>query len=238
VTLAAGAAGVTPRNAAAHAFVADLSAPALEPADFHHLTRARRLRPGDVITVGDGAGGWRPVRLDEELEPCGAVVTEPAPAPEVTIAFAPAKGDRPEWVVQKLTELGVDRIVTLRTARGVVRWDHERQERQLERWRRIAREAAAQCRRVWLPTLPPMVDFAVGVAWPDAALAVLGGYRPSLDRPTLLVGPEGGWADDELEAAGRAGLPHVGLGDHVLRAETAAVAAGALLAAERAYRGR
>ena len=67
--------------------------------------------------------------------------------PELTVVFAPVKGERPEWVVQKLTELGIDRIVPLRSERSVVRWTGQRGQATVERLRRVAREAAAQCRR-------------------------------------------------------------------------------------------
>lgn len=219
----------------AHAFVADLSAPVLEPDELHHLRRVRRLHDGEVITVGDGRGAWRPVTLGATLEPCGPITVDPTPSPSITVAFAPAKGDRPEWVVQKLTELGVDRIVPLRSSRAVVRWDGERADRQMERLGRIAREAAAQCRRTWLPELIGLVDVADALSWPGAALAVPGGARLTLDHPVVLVGPEGGWDPEELAAADAAGALRVALGPHVLRAETAAVAAGALLAAERLW---
>ena len=76
---------------------------------------------------------------------------EEASEPGLTVAFAPTKGERPEWVVQKLTELGVDRIVPLISERSVVRWAGERGAGAVERLRRVAREAAAQSRRVWLP---------------------------------------------------------------------------------------
>ncbi len=150
--------------------------------------------------------------------------------PLVTVAFSPVKGDRPEWAVQKLTELGVDRIVPLAAARSVVRWTGDRGAAAVERWRRVAREAAMQSRRSWLPVVDPAVAFGVASGWPGAALAVAGGDPPSLDHPVVLVGPEGGW-DPSAELG--AGLPTVGLGPNVLRTETAAVAAGTLLVALR-----
>src|SRR5690606_9583437 len=97
-----GAPATDPRRAAALVFVADLDAPVLDPDDRHHLERVRRLRPGTVVVACDGAGAWRPVRLGAVLEPCGTTTTDPPPAVELTVAFTPVKGDRPEWVVQKL----------------------------------------------------------------------------------------------------------------------------------------
>jgi 16S rRNA (uracil1498-N3)-methyltransferase len=215
-------------QAAAMVFVADLSAPGLSEADAHHLHDVLRLRPGESVIASDGRGGWIPCRLDGPpgdrgrrasatavLEPTGPASTQSRLAPSVTVAFAPTKGDRPEWVVQKLTELGVDRIVPLRTKRSVVRWEGERGERAVERLRRVAKEASAQ-----------MEDRLGHRPW----LARPGGGRPGLSRPTVAVGPEGGWDDEELARWGSG----VGLGPTVLRAETAAVAAGTLLCALRA----
>jgi 16S rRNA (uracil1498-N3)-methyltransferase len=227
----AGTAGAFgPRGSArAHAFVADLDAPELDPADRHHLERVLRLRPGDELTVSDGAGGWRPCRFGPELEPTADVARDARPAPPVAVAFALVKGERPEWVVQKLTELGADRISPFAAARSVVRWEAERAARQVERLRRVAREAAGQCRRTWLPAVDEVATFDQVAARPGAVLADREGQPPWLAAGPVLVGPEGGWIDDEL---GR-GLPRMALGPHVLRAETAAVAVGALLGALR-----
>jgi 16S rRNA (uracil1498-N3)-methyltransferase len=163
------------------------------------------------------------------------VVRDARPHPQVTVAFAPVKGDRPEWAVQKLTEIGVDRIVPLVAARSVVRWTAG--GGQVDRWRRVAREAAMQSRRTWLPVVDDVTGLAsLLVDEPGAALAHPGGRPPSLDRPLVLVGPEGGWDEAELAAAASddSGTSLVGLGPHVLRTETAAVVAGALLCALRA----
>jgi 16S rRNA (uracil1498-N3)-methyltransferase len=214
-------------------FVDDVDAPVLHPDDDHHLRRALRLRPGDEATVSDGAGRWRPVRLGApgtDVEPMGEVVTVTRPSPPVGVAFAPVKGQRPELVVQKLTELGVDQIRPFHAARSVVRWEGARAESAHTRLQRVAREAAMQCRRAWLPDLLPIADFAAVAALPGASLADRLGGRPSLATPTVIIGPEGGWSPDERAAS----LPVVGLGDPVLRAETAAITAAVLLTALRA----
>lgn len=220
-------------RAAAHAFVVDLAAPELDEADRHHLARVLRLTDGQAVTVADGRGSWRPCawRSDGTLEPVGEVVEDEAPVPGVTVAFALTKGERPEWVVQKLTEVGVDAIVAFRAARSVVRWDAARASAAAQRWRRVAREAAMQSRRSRLPEIGEVTTFAEVAArvGKEGAVAVPGGGPPGLDRPTLLVGPEGGWAPDEVGC----GLPAVGLGATVLRAETAAVAGAVLLCALR-----
>jgi 16S rRNA (uracil1498-N3)-methyltransferase len=210
----------------AHAFVDDLDAPVLSPDDRHHLERVLRLRTGEEMTVSDGAGGRRRCRFGPSLEPVGDVEREKRPSPEVTVAFAVVKGQRPEWAVQKLTEIGVDRIVPVVTARSVVRWPVGAH---VDRLARVAREAAMQSRRAWLPVVAAVSTFAVLSAEDGVALAHPGGRSPSLRHPTVMVGPEGGWDDAELTV----GTPLVRLGAHVLRTETAAVVAGALLCALR-----
>lgn len=208
------------------AFVASVEEPELEEGDRHHLERALRLRPGDPMVVSDGAGAWRAVRFGAVLEAAGDVVVVARPTVSLTVGLTPTKGDRPEWAVQKLTELSIDRIVVLRTERSVVRWEGDRVEHHLERLRRIAREAAMQSRRVWRPEVVGVHALA---DHPDAALADPGGRPPAVTDVTVLCGPEGGWSDEE-RASGR---ERVALGPAVLRAETAAVTAGVLLAALR-----
>lgn len=188
-----------------------------------------RLRPGDAVTVSDGLGGLLACRFGPRLEPVGEVERAPRPAPPITVAFAVVKGQRTEWAVQKLTEIGVDRIVPLLAARSVVRWPAGEAGNQLARLRRVAREAAMQSRRAWLPLVDPVAPVAELLGGPGVVLAHPGGGPPSLDHPVLLVGPEGGWDPAELAGAAR-----VGLGPSVLRTETAAVVAGALLCALRA----
>jgi 16S rRNA (uracil1498-N3)-methyltransferase len=229
--------------AAAQVFVDDPAAPVLSDDDAHHLGRVLRLRAGEEVIASDGRGRWAratwqdadvlaPVRAAAGVGGDGTVQSERPAAPALTVAFAPVKGERPEWVVQKLTELGIDRIVPLLSERSVVRWSGARGKTTVEKLRRVAREAAAQCRRVWLPEITDTVRFAeLGSLGGDGevVLAQLSGDRPSLRRHVVAVGPEGGWSSDELAA----GLPTVGFGLSVLRAETAAVTAGALLASLR-----
>jgi 16S rRNA (uracil1498-N3)-methyltransferase len=220
-------------------FVADLDHPALSDPDRHHLSRVLRLRPREVVTASDGAGGWRPCLFGTEgtLEPTGEAFHEAPPRPTVTVGFALTKGDRPEWTVQKLAEAGVDRIVPMVTARTVVRWDTDKAPRQVARLQAVAHAAAMQSRRVWLPEVAELASFEAVMSAAVAsggngplAMADPGGAPPSLEHPTLLVGPEGGWDDVELAS----GLARVTLGPTVLRAETAAMAAGLLLCGLRA----
>jgi 16S rRNA (uracil1498-N3)-methyltransferase len=211
-------------------FVADLDEPVLGSDDAHHLSRVLRLRPGDPLTVGDGAGRWRPARFgpDATVESTGPVEEVPAPRPALTVAFALVKGDKPELVVQKLTELGVDRIVPFRAERSVVRWEDAKAAKAVARLRAVATGAAMQCHRPHLPVVEDVTDLLTLVAQ-GAALADRHGAPPRLDVPMGAVGPEGGWSGAER----RLDAPRVALGGHVLRSETAALTAGALLAALR-----
>ena len=137
-----------------------------------------------------------------------------------------------DYAIQKATELGVARIVPLLCERSVVRWSGARGKATVEKLRRVAREAAAQCRRVWLPEITDTMRFSElwGLGGDgEVVLAQLSGDRPTARQHVVAVGPEGGWSTDELAS----GLPTVGFGLSVLRAETAAVTAGALLASLR-----
>lgn len=207
-------------------FVADLEHPVLDRDDRHHLERSLRMRVGDEIVIADGCGSRRAARLAPDIETIGPVRFTSRAAPAVTVVFAPVKGERPEWTVAKLTELGVDTIIAMTCRRSVVKWaaDHD-----LSRMRRVAKEAAMQSRQAWLPTICAPITFAAATQLPGACLADGDGAPPSLDRPVVLIGPEGGWDDTERRSA----LPHVRLGPTVLRAETAALVAGAMLIALR-----
>jgi len=143
----------------------------------------------------------------------------------VAVGFALIKGGRPELVVQKLTELGVDRILPLATERSVVRWDEAKVASQYERMVRVAREAGMQSRRVRLPEVTPVAPV---LSLFDAAMAEPGGEALDADVDVLLVGPEGGWTPEELRERRR-----INLGSTILRAETAAIVAGVLLVALR-----
>lgn len=209
--------------------VDDLDSPELRPDDAHHLERVLRVRTGDPVVLGDGSGRWRPARFGSPIVEPGPVASAAPIGPPIGVAFALVKGGRPELVVQKLTELGVDRIVPFRAARSVVRWDEAKAAKALDRLLAVARAATMQCHRPWLPAVEPVRDLGTLLDGSGVALADRGGSPPSLDHRLVLVGPEGGWTPEELDAAQRVGASRMTLGDHVLRAETAAMTAAALL---------
>ena len=220
----------------------------------HHLSRVRRLRGGEALTIADGHGRWRPYSVARvrpgavDLHAQGAPVVEPQLDPRLVVALALTKGAKPDLAVQKLTELGVDGVTLLSTRRSVPRWDETREEAAVARLRRIAREAAVQCRRARLPAIEgvrPVTDLRerAGLVVADPA-----GEEPGLlEAPpggewVLVVGPEGGFAPDEaaalevVAAHGREAPARLRLGPHVLRAETAAIAGAAVLTTRRAPR--
>jgi 16S rRNA (uracil1498-N3)-methyltransferase len=228
--------------AAAHVFVDELGDElTIEGDDGHHLGRSLRLRLGETVTAADGHGHWRPYTVTTRergrvgLLGSGEAMLEPCMTPALDVAFAITKGSKPEVVVQKLTELGVDRVTVVTAARSIPQWDAAREQTALARLRRVALEAAVQCRRSRLPSVdgphrPDHLATHPGLVVADPA----GGSSDLLERPKsgwlLLVGPEGGFSREELEALPG---PRLRLGPHVLRAETAAIAGAAVLTAQR-----
>ena len=218
-----------------------------------HLRDVLRLRAGDEAHVFDGegqefacvvldAGG----RKDAARLAVRAAVEPPSPEPPVFIMLAAAllKGEKFDLVVQKAVELGVGLVKPLLTKRADVRLRDERDAaKRVERWGRLALEAAKQSGRARVPLVtPPWAFETLVTADPDMdSLRVMfaerggGGLNelPRRDEPpanvTALVGPEGGWADEELELARAHGWQIVTLGGRTLRAETAAITACALL---------
>jgi 16S rRNA (uracil1498-N3)-methyltransferase len=209
--------------------VADVGAPTLDEGAIPPLGRVLRLTPGAMVTATDGRGSWRPtVWTGSGLEPAGEVIHVASRRPAVGVGVALVKAGKPELVVQKLTEIGVDRIVFFAAERSVVRWDDTKATKVLERLGRVAREALAQCRRVRLPEVTWSTWEAL-VAEPGVALAEPGASPPTGAESLVLVGPEGGWSPAEAVVD----VSRLGLGPHVLRAETAAIVAGTLLVARR-----
>ena len=215
--------------------------------EFVHLKKVLRLGPGDSAAIFNGRG----LELFGRIESIGqrsAVVSiegrsEKAveSALDLVLLQGLLKGDRPEFIVQKATELGLTGICFYTTARTVPRVDGEGAEKKLLRWKKAAIEAAKQCGRATLPrvTLAPGLKEAVQgskaelklLLWEKEGSASLGerleGRSPH--SAALLVGPEGGLSDDEARMAQEAGFLKAGMGPRILRAETAAVAAAAIV---------
>ncbi len=212
------------RSAVALVHVADLGMCVLSAQDQHHLFRVLRVRDEESIAVTDGRGRWRmTVAHSGTLVPTGEIQME-APMDPCEIFVAIPKADRPEWIVQKLTETGVTKICWLHTERSVVRWNSERATAQRERLHKVAVAAALQSRRVWFPLVEGPIPAAsvlgdVAICEPNGRSLRSGDFR-------LAIGPEGGWSDSELALGGE----QVSLGSQILRVETAAVMAASVLA--------
>lgn len=218
-----------------------------------HAVKVSRLRLGERIMVGNGAGALGTgevvvadrdrfaVRLDE-------AGFAPSVTPSIVLVQALAKGDRDERAVEQATEFGVDRIMPWQAARSVSRWDGPGGEKSLKgiaKWQRIAREAAKQSLRPRIPAVagPLIVADLCREAEAGALVLVLhpsgehrlsefaatGALNDSVAEVYLVVGPEGGFSDDELAALNAAGARILVLGETVLRTSSAGPAAIAVL---------
>jgi 16S rRNA (uracil1498-N3)-methyltransferase len=215
-----------------------------------HAANVRRIRPGERLDLADGAGVLAHCVIEDvgKGRLSARVLdrwTVPAAAPAVTVVQALPKSDRSELAIELATEAGADAFVAWHASRCVARWDGpQRVEKGLRRWRAVARSAARQSRRAHIPPVAGVVSTAElvrRVADRVAAGAVVLALHESATEPisktalsqadslTLIVGPEGGIADDEIAALTVAGAAAVRLGPTVLRTSTAAaVALGAL----------
>ncbi len=236
-------------DAAAPVLVDELGDPLdLDGSSGHHLARVRRLRPGEHLTAADGRGQWcrfvvveaRRGRL--RAAAAGPVMVEPVLEPTITLAFALTKGDGPERAVQQLTELGVDRLVPLVTARSIVRRDATRALAARERMIAVARAGAMQCRRSRLPQIDAAIDVGelratlspettVVLATRDEAASSSASLPASGTAWAVVVGPEGGLERSDLAALGP--VAPLAVGPHVLRSTTACVSAAAVLTRAR-----
>ena len=216
--------------------------------ELHHLIRVVRVKRGDRLECFDGAGhGYRGVichltrqalvvQVDETFD-------EPSAASQILLAQALIKPERFEWALQKATELGVTEVVPLTTQRTRSQPAARDPEKKVERWRRIAAEAAKQCGRLTIPVIksPQPLESFVETLTPSS-LALM----PTLSRETVplktvldgpgryssvvtLIGPEGDFTHEEAALAERRGARLVSLGRRTLRSETAAITLLAIL---------
>ena len=210
-----------------------------------HISRVLRLSAGDVVTLFNGDGSDYPARIAAlagarvELDVLDRVGARPESPLALSLVQGVARAERMDLIVQKATELGVAAIQPILSARSVPRFDAGATERKLAHWRGIAVAACEQCGRARLPSIEAPLSLADWLARPapdarrlqlsvDASVA-LATAATGTDAIELLIGPEGGFADQERQAAEQAGYRRAGLGPRVLRTETAAIAALALL---------
>lgn len=211
-----------------------------------HLTRVLRLRAGDALSLFNGEGGEFAARLLEagrrtaRIEVGAFSPREVESDLELVLAQGVSRGERMDYTVQKAVELGVSHIVPLETARTTVNLDGERRDKRRSHWQGVVQAACEQCGRNRLPALQPVQGFddwlATQAGTPGLKLVLhhrseqsLADLPPPAGPVTLLVGPEGGLSEAEIEAALAQGFRPLRLGPRVLRTETAALAALSVL---------
>jgi 16S rRNA (uracil1498-N3)-methyltransferase len=207
-----------------------------------HLREVLRLKPGDAVSVFDGEGKeFRGVvaqarREFAELELHGEMLPARPESPlQITLAVALLKGEKFDLVVQKATELGVNKFVPLITRHADIKLrDEADAAKRVGRWQRIALEAAKQSGRALVPEINLPVSFESVLTSSSLLFSERGGrslneVQEQFDAVTAITGSEGGWSDEELERANSAGAKTITLGGRILRAETAAITAAALL---------
>jgi 16S rRNA (uracil1498-N3)-methyltransferase len=212
--------------------------------DARHLSRVLRAEAGQQYEISDSRQAYLAEIQEARGDHVAFRVISPVDSPtlpvRITLCAALIKFDRFEWILEKATELGVERILPVETARsekGLL----EASRKRSERWQRIARESSQQARRLSAPEIAAAAGFRQtlgleadhryfleeSVAPP--LLHLLPANKAATDRVALLTGPEGGWTAAEREAAAAAGWRAASLGPLVLRAETAALAAVAAI---------
>jgi 16S rRNA (uracil1498-N3)-methyltransferase len=219
-------------------YVPDLSHSELSEEEALHATRVLRLRVGDRVALSTGTGIWCLADISNvQSKRCHfQIVTQteiPPLAHHIHIAVAAVKNhDRLEWLVEKTTEIGIQEISFIQTEKS------ERKSIQLERLRKVAVAAMKQSQQAWLPTIHPLRPMAAVL--PQAGQRLIAhvdfGNPTSLsqvarrnERYVVLIGPEGDFSANELNAAAELGYQKVSLGNNRLRTETAALMACALL---------
>jgi len=213
----------------------------------YHVARVLRLRAGAPLTAFDGSGhDFRCEIVAVEGDTVRVAVGERMQGLRdsplgITLVQAVSRSERMDWTLQKATELGVRAIVPVISARSVVRLDERQAERKLRHWKAIVAGACEQSGRSTIPDVRSPVELGRFLAavpregqrfvLSPAGPASLAGLATTAARVELLIGPEGGLDDQELEAAARAGFSPVRLGPRVLRTETAGIVALAVLQA-------
>ncbi len=224
---------------------------ALPDALAHHALRVLRLKAGETVVLFNGQGGEYPAVLEVDGKAGYATLGDFNPreaelAGRITLVQGLPSGDKMDWVVEKAVELGAARVSPIAAQRSVLQLSGPRLDKRVAHWQRIAQSAGEQCGRNRLMAVDAPQTLADWLAQPADGLRLLchpeagddlaGKLRstPDLHALTLLVGPEGGWSDKELELARQAGVQAVRFGPRVLRTETAGLA---LLAAVGALMG-
>ncbi len=218
----------------------------LPPEAAHHASRVLRLRVGDAVQIFDGLGNAIDATIDSiqgkhvVLGSLQTFIGQQEPGLHIVLVQAMSTSEKMDWVVQKATELGAAEIVPVQTRRSVARLTGERAEKRAEHWRNVAISACEQCGRNTLPQLHAPQELGTWLSGmrqtPGGKFILLPGGANNLQaqprpqgRVFIVIGPEGGFTEDEANIALQAGFAPVLLGPRVLRTETAALAGIAAL---------
>ena len=209
----------------------------LDPEQSHHARRVLKMAEGEAVELFDGQGSVGLGALDRGHAVCvDCVQRVPRPLPTVDVATAWPKGPRADSMISVLSQLGANRVIPLRTARSVVHPGESRRQR----YEKLAIESAKQCRRSHLMRIAKVTELDAVMSGAAGVRLMAGpgsvGQTPSPAPPfddaanvLILVGPEGGWSDHEKTLGLRLGFKPWVLGPHVMRIETAAAAAVAIV---------
>ncbi|UCD83761.1 MAG: 16S rRNA (uracil(1498)-N(3))-methyltransferase [Deltaproteobacteria bacterium] len=223
----------------------------LKGGELKHL-RARRLRVGEEIELFDGQCKKYSARIIQEssnqtVVKITGIHQDTSPSMNIILGQALPKARKMDFIVQKATELGVSTIIPFCCNRAVPRYDEKKVDARVKRWRKIAREAAKQCGRITVPNIKEIIsfrellrlspDFGLKfIPWEEERRRDLKGLlrrnRPSKDI-FMVVGPEGGFAAEEISQAKDSGFVPVSLGKRVLRTETVALVLLSIIQFER-----
>ena len=221
--------------------------------DVNHIRNVLRMKPGEAVRISDGRGSCydgiiEALQNDEVVVRLSGEKIESTELPVETVLFQGLpKSDKMELIIQKNTELGVSAIVPVSTSRAVVKLDEKKADSKVKRWNGIAEAAAKQSKRTLIPEVRPVMNFkqalleasafdvklmpyenAEGMAFTRKCI---GEIKPG-SKVAIFIGPEGGFSEEEVEAAGAAGFVPITLGRRILRTETAGMSVLSMLAYE------
>jgi 16S rRNA (uracil1498-N3)-methyltransferase len=218
----------------------------LQSREARYILAVLRLGPGDEVMVFDGEGREYRTALTEDYEGGIYLSIQEELNPEresplrITLGQGLLKGEKMKFVIQKATELGVDRIIPIVSSRSIPLVEGERETLRIERWRRIAQEAAKQCGRTVVPEIAPIHELDDVLSQDEGTRVLLWEGEPTPLRDvieeidpkgeiTLIIGPEGGFSETEVLKAQDQGFLVAGLGQRILRAETASLSVLSIL---------
>lgn len=213
----------------------------------NHIKNVLRMKPGDHCMVFDGTGFEYEVLLEQiQPEPAGRIInrfiTGLQEKVKITLVQGLAKGDKMDLIIQKCSEIGVDTFIPCRCERTIVKLDQDGAIKKQERWQKISQSAAEQSHSITVPQVEPVIDLIsvlkqvkpgqlAIIPWEnEKATSLKKVLKGSTARDIIFfIGPEGGFTEKEINAARKAGVLPVSLGQHILRTETAGIAVAAIL---------